>query len=483
MIDTRLCALDTHCAAHTSAPDPSRTVWLVGGTRPEALKLAPLACALTRQGLIRPVIVATGQHPSMFHQGLATFGLRPDRELRLHRVSGSQSELVSQLTAQLDGLLLSGPPAAVVVQGDTASAFVGALTGFFRRIPVAHLEAGLRSHDLTAPFPEEANRRMIGQIADLHLAPTPAAAAHLLAEGVCADRIEVIGNTVVDAVLALAGRTRSFTEPALTTVAESLADGRRLLLVTVHRRESWGQPMREVLHAVRDVLDAHPGTVAALPAHPNPDVRADVFSVLGEDRRVVITEPLGYADLVRLMEFSSLILSDSGGIQEEAPTFGVPVLVLRDRTERMEAIESGCAQLVGTDRHRIVAAANRLLATELPTHDRRDVRNPFGDGHAGRRAAAALARLIGLPVPRMAPFDPARGRTDIASIPLASPYEDDAVSAPGMRTALRRNGGERSDLAIVTGGAEAGFADARRPPYPVSGERRRASGYGGGATV
>ena len=254
---------------------------------------------------------------------------------------------------------------------------------------------------------------MIGQIAALHLAPTPAAARNLLAEGICAVRIEVIGNTVVDAVLTLAGRTHSFAEPALAPVEEALAYGRRLLLVTMHRRESWGHPLRSVLHAVRDVLDAHPDTIAALPAHPNPSVRADVLSVLGADHRVVITEPVDYPDLIRLLELSSLVLSDSGGIQEEAPTFGVPVLVLREQTERLEAIEAGCALLVGTNRHRIVAAANRILTAEPILREQVGLRNPFGDGRAADRAAVALARLVGLPVRPMASFEPPQRRVEI----------------------------------------------------------------------
>jgi UDP-N-acetylglucosamine 2-epimerase (non-hydrolysing) len=258
------------------------------------------------------------------------------------------------------------------------------------------LEAGLRSHDLTAPFPEEANRRMVGQIAALHLAPTQAAAANLLAEGISPERIEVIGNTVVDAVLTVAGTAQRFNEPALDPVDVWSSAGRRLVLVTVHRRESWGQPMCSVLHAVRDILDAHPDAVAVLPVHPNPSVRADVVSVLGTDRRVIISPPVDYPDLVRLLELSTLVMSDSGGIQEEAPSFGVPVLVLRDKTERLEAIQAGCAFLVGTDRQRIVAAASQLLSER---GWRKSISsNPFGDGRAGDRAAVALARLVGISV-------------------------------------------------------------------------------------
>lgn len=370
----------------------SRVVWLIGGTRPEAIKLAPVAKALADLRLIRPVVVATGQHPSMFQQALAAFALRPDHELRPERATGSQAELVARLSEWLDAQLHRDPPDAVLVQGDTTSALVGALTAFWRQIPVVHLEAGLRSHDLAAPFPEEANRRMVDQIAALHLAPTQAAAANLLAEGIPADRVEVIGNTVVDATLSVAGTTKRFSEPALEPVQACISQGRPVLLVTMHRRESWGKPMRSVLHAVRDILDAHPGAVAAIPVHPNPCVRADVVSVLGTDRRVIISPPVTYSDLVRLMGLSTLILSDSGGIQEEAPSFGVPVLVLRDKTERLEAVEAGCSFLVGTDRSRIVAEANRLLSESI--WPKSIAHNPFGDGCAGQRAATALARFL-----------------------------------------------------------------------------------------
>lgn len=385
---------------------PGLPVFFVGGTRPEAVKLAPVVLAVARAGQLRPVVVATGQHPTMFHQGLDAFGLRPDRELTLVREHGNQAELVAQLCQRLDAELVADQPAAVVVQGDTSSALVGALTAFWRQVPVAHLEAGLRTHDLTAPFPEEGNRRMIGQIAAAHLAPTPAAAANLAAEGVPFERIDVVGNTVVDAVLTLAGRLRGFAEPALAAVDAAVTAGRRLVLVTVHRRESWGEPLRSVLRAVGDILDAHRDTFVVLPVHPNPAVRREVMAALGADARVLITEPLGYPDLIRLLELSSLVLSDSGGIQEEAPCFGVPVLVLRDRTERQEAIDAGCAWLVGTDRRRIAAAADGLLTSGGGAPGLGE-RNPFGDGRAGDRAAALLAKLAGLPVRTLPPFVPA----------------------------------------------------------------------------
>src|SRR4051794_14551815 len=365
----------------------SRSVWLVGGTRPEALKLAPLAEALYRQRSVRPVIVATGQHPSMFHQGLAAFGLRPDRDIRLRRETGTPAELTARLTPELDGALAADAPAAVVVQGDTSSALVGALVAFWRRVPVTHLEAGLRSGDLGAPFPEEANRKLISQVAALHLAPTRAAALNLAADGIPEAAVEVVGNTVVDAVLAVAERSTRAAHPGLRAAERGLADGQRLVLVTVHRRESWGEPLRAVLAAVRDLLAARPDITVVLPVHPNPVVRADVMSLLGDHPRVVVTDPLDYPDLVWVLARSTLVLSDSGGIQEEAPSFGVPVLVLREVTERTEAVDAGCAVLLGTDRERIVDTAGRLLDDEAARVRMTSRGNPFGDGHAGERAA------------------------------------------------------------------------------------------------
>jgi len=373
--------------------DRRPSVWLVGGTRPEALKLAPVFQALRCHGVIRPVLVSTGQHPTMFHQGLAAFGLTPHHELALRRVTGAQAELVAQVIEQLDQRLDRDRPDAVLVQGDTATALAGALAAFWRQIPVVHLEAGLRSHDLMAPFPEEANRRMVDQIAALHLAPTAAAAANLRADGISPASIHVTGNTIVDAVQSMAGRTTGFTEPGLHAVEGMLLAGQRLLLVTAHRRESWGEPLRAVLAAVRDVIDGYADVFAVLPVHPNPVVRDQVTAALGGHPRVVLTPPVDYPDLVRLLELSTLVLSDSGGIQEEAPTFGVPVLVLRDRTERMEAVDAGCAELVGTNRVRITSSAKRLLdaRTERAPASRP---NPFGDGRAAQRTAVALARLL-----------------------------------------------------------------------------------------
>jgi UDP-N-acetylglucosamine 2-epimerase (non-hydrolysing) len=367
-------------------------VHIVVGTRPEAVKMGPLVLALRRLGVVEPVIVATGQHPAMVAQVLDAFGLAADVTLALDRRSGELAELVAQLSPALDEVLHRDGSSGVVVQGDTTSALVGGMVAFWRRLPVIHLEAGLRSGDIAAPFPEEANRRLLSVVADLHLAPTRRAVDALLAEHVPQEKILLVGNTVVDAITAVAAAARPLAEPALAPVGGMVADGARLMLVTAHRRESWGQPLDNVLSAVEQIVEEHDDLLCVLPAHANPAVREQVDARLAGHGRVIVTGPLGYPDLCWLLSRSTLVLSDSGGIQEEAPSFRVPVLVLRDVTERVEAIDGGWAQLVGTDTARIVASAKEILGGDvrLPTGP-----NPFGDGRAGERSAAAIVSLLG----------------------------------------------------------------------------------------
>lgn len=345
---------------------------------------------------MRPLVVASGQHPGMFHQAMNAFGLRPHVDLPQARATGQQAELVGSLVTALDDLFTELWPAAVVVQGDTSTTLAGALSGFWREIPVVHLEAGLRSGNLAAPFPEEGNRKLVGQIASLHLAPTRAAVRNLAAEGIRGPRVLSVGNTVVDAVLALSASVSAYADPRLEVVEHRARSGaRRLVLVTAHRRESWGAPMRRVLSAVAELVASMVDIEVVLPAHPNPQVRHDVHRVLGKTDRVTVTAPLPYPDLVRLLKCATVVLSDSGGIQEEVATFGVPVLVLRDVTERMEAVEAGFATLVGTDEEVIVKTATRLLS-DSRAKPLSSVANPFGDGHARYRAEAAIAWHLGL---------------------------------------------------------------------------------------
>ena len=317
-------------------------VHLIGGTRPEAVKLAPVVLAMREAGLVTPVMLASGQHPAMVDQALAAFDLAPDVTLTVERSSGSQAELLTEMIRQLDELWTVRTPAAVVVQGDTTTSLAGALAAFWRRIPVVHLEAGLRSGDLDSPFPEEANRRLVAQVASLHLAPTPLAAMNLLDENIATGDVLITGNTVVDAALAVAGRKLPFENPDVAR-ARAAAGDRRLILVTAHRRESWGAPLDRILEAVKTLVAAYADIDVILPSHPNPAVRAQVDAALAGIERVTVTDPLPYPDLSRLLSEAYLVLTDSGGIQEEAPSFGVPALVLREVTERVESLDAGCA--------------------------------------------------------------------------------------------------------------------------------------------
>ncbi|MGK5683465.1 non-hydrolyzing UDP-N-acetylglucosamine 2-epimerase [Actinoplanes sp. URMC 104] len=369
-------------------------VHLIGGTRPEAVKLAPVALAMREQGLVEPVLLASGQHPAMVTQALAAFDLAADVTLTVERATGSQAELLTGMIRELEALWEVRTPAAVIVQGDTTTSLAGALAAFWRRIPVVHLEAGLRSGDLDSPFPEEANRKLVAQVASLHLAPTPLAATNLLDENVAPADVLVTGNTVVDATLAVAARRLPYENPQVA--AARAGSTNRLVLVTAHRRESWGQPLDRILAAVRELVAQHPDIDVVLPSHPNPAVRAQVEAGLAGLARVTVTDPLPYADLSRLLSEAYLVLTDSGGIQEEAPSFGVPALVLRDVTERVESLQAGCALLVGSDTDLIVKEASALLDDRA----RRDAMtvggNPYGDGHAARRTAQATAALLGL---------------------------------------------------------------------------------------
>ena len=377
-------------------------VHLIGGTRPEAVKLAPVAIEMREQGLISPVLLASGQHPAMVVQALAAFDLTPDVTLTVERSTGSQAELLTEMVRKLEDLWDRRTPAAVIVQGDTTTSLAGALAAFWRRIPVVHLEAGLRSGDLDSPFPEEANRKLVAQVAALHLAPTPLAATNLMDENVRADGVMITGNTVVDATLAVAGRKLPFENPDVA--AARAGSTNRLMLVTAHRRESWGEPLDRILKAVRHLVAKYHDIDVVLPSHPNPAVRAQVEAGLAGIERVTVTDPLPYPDLSRLLSEAYLVLTDSGGIQEEAPSFGVPALVLRDVTERVESLHAGCAKLVGSDTDLIVAEASALLDDRA----RRDAMtaggNPYGDGLAAHRTAQATAALLGLaPAPAAMP--------------------------------------------------------------------------------
>jgi UDP-N-acetylglucosamine 2-epimerase (non-hydrolysing) len=372
-------------SAHVqSIPATGPRVHLVAGTRPEAVKIAPLVAALTAAGLI-PVVVDTGQQPGRVAEALAPFGLRPDIELGLQRRDGGLPELVALTTTSFDAHLSATQPAAVLVQGDTTTAFAVGLTAHLRGVPLVHLEAGLRTYDRANPFPEESNRTLLADLADLHLAPTPRAAAALSAEGVRGPKVIVTGNTVVDAlqVVLPAARARHHAEP----------DG-RLLVVTVHRREAWGAGVRTVARSVAQLLAADDSLRAVVVTHPNPAVAGHVHAVLDGVERCELLPPLPYDDMLALLVRADAVLTDSGGIQEEAPTIGVKVVVAREVTERPEGVDSGWAVLTGLDPDRIVKEVGAVLAASDQPRSAAPA-NPYGDGRAAERSAAAIAWLLG----------------------------------------------------------------------------------------
>jgi UDP-N-acetylglucosamine 2-epimerase (non-hydrolysing) len=369
---------------------PSKAALIVG-TRPEAIKLAPLALAMRQQPeAFRSVLIATAQHRQMLDQALSLFDLQPDYDLNVMQANQSPFEVTTGILSRLRPILEEEQPDLVIVQGDTASTFAGGLAAFYLKIPIAHVEAGLRTYNKAQPFPEEINRHLVSVLADWHFAPTEGARQNLLRENVPADRVFVTGNTVVDALLSIVRQSA----PPLPKFAEDLALQQRLLLVTAHRRENWGQPMRRICHALRLLTERFPEIVIAFSVHLNPNVRAVVHEELQQTPRIHLLKPLDYAAFVHLMARAHFILTDSGGIQEEAPSLGKPVLVLRDVTERPEGIEAGALSLVGTDPDRIVMAATRLLSDPEAYQAMARHENPYGDGRAAERIVQILRRVL-----------------------------------------------------------------------------------------
>ena len=367
-------------------------VAVVVGTRPEAIKLAPVVRALRDKAGIEAVVVSTGQHREMLDQVFSRFGLRPDVELNLMRPNQTLAELTGRALSSMDATLEDLSPRLLVVQGDTTTAFAAALSAFYRRVPVAHVEAGLRSGDTRNPFPEEANRRLASVLADIHFAPTALSRQNLLNEGVSPDRVLVTGNTVVDALHTLLEVPCSFEGTPVEDLP--LHDGSRLLLVTSHRRESWGEELENICLALRDIVERHPDVRVVYPVHLNPNVRGTVLGLLDGMDRIHLTEPLDYLTFVNLLRRSDFILTDSGGVQEEAPTLHKPLLLLRAVTERPEAFALGLARIVGTRREDIVREAESLLSNPLAYRRMADAQNPYGDGQASDRIALAVTRWL-----------------------------------------------------------------------------------------
>lgn len=372
-----------------------RKVMVVFGTRPEAIKMAPVVSALRARPGIQTLVAVTAQHRQMLDQVLDLFGIVPDDDLDLMRANQGLPDLFSRILTGMSEVISRRKPDLVLVHGDTSTTLAAALAAFYARVPVGHVEAGLRTGNMEAPWPEEMNRRLVSPLAQLHFAPTARARDNLLAEGIEDARIHVTGNTVVDALLQAVARLEADDELSAQMDARlpTLDPNRRMVLVTGHRRESFGEGFESICSALRRIADLD-GVEIVYPVHLNPNVREPALRLLGGLPNVHLIEPLDYLPFVQLMRRASLIITDSGGIQEEAPSLGKPVLVMRDVSERPEAIESGTARLVGTAPDTIYEAARQLLGSQDVYAAMAKARNPYGDGAAAHRIAELIPDLL-----------------------------------------------------------------------------------------
>lgn len=367
---------------------------IVVGTRPEAIKMAPVYLALRSRPPFDVRLLITAQHRQMLDQVLSVFEIQADDDLDLMRPNQSLEEIGAGVLTGVGAVLRRNRPDVVLVHGDTSTCLYAGLAAFYQRIPVGHVEAGLRTYDFGAPWPEELNRRLVDPICRWCFAPTQRAADNLRAERIPAENVHLTGNTITDALLMARERVR-LQPPSIPGLIESDLGGRRMILVTGHRRESFGAPFERFCSALRQIVEAHPEAVIVYPVHLNPQVQAPVHRILGGHARIHLIGPVDYLPFVHLMDRSHFIITDSGGVQEEAPSLGRPVLVTRDTTERPEAVEAGLAKLVGTARETIVAEASRLLndAETYARMARGD--NPYGDGLASVRIADVLLATLG----------------------------------------------------------------------------------------
>lgn len=369
-----------------------KTVLVVLGTRPEAIKLAPVILDLRRQTGLNVLVCNTEQQKELSNQTLGFFGLKADINLDVMKPNQTLAGVQSIILQKLSDVFATHKIDAVIVQGDTMSVFCGALAAFYNRVPVFHVEAGLRSYDLFEPFPEEALRQMTTRLAALHFAPTEANVNALLKENIAPEKIVLTGNTVIDALKCLSSEVMKQSAQDLEHQGVRLND--KLVLVTVHRRENHGERLAHILKAVKHLSEAYPDHQFVLPVHPNPNVKSKVFEALSGVRNMILTDPLAYPQLVCLMQNAKLVLTDSGGIQEEAPTFGAPVLVMRYETERGEGVAAGFAKLVGADTQRIIAEADGVLSQDKSVTRLDGSKNPYGDGSAAERITTVLHQFL-----------------------------------------------------------------------------------------
>ena len=377
-------------------------VMTVFGTRPEAIKMCPLVLEIRKHpDEIEPLVAVTAQHREMLDQGLHLFGITPDYDLNIMSAGQTLYDVTEKALRGLQKVLEEAKPDLVLVHGDTTTTFAGALAAFYAQIPVGHVEAGLRTGNKYSPFPEEMNRKLTGALADYHFAPTATSKANLLRENVPEAKIVVTGNTVIDALKTTVKKDYRFDDDALHEVLDS---GKRLILMTTHRRENLGEPMRHVYKALCEVLRTHPGVEAIFPVHKNPKVRQIVNEELGHLPQVHLIEPLDYEPFANLMARVDIVLTDSGGIQEEAPALGKPVLVLRDTTERPEAVSAGTVKLIGTAYEDVLRETNLLLDDAVHYRSMAEAVNPYGDGEACARIVNRILKEFGFDVEDLPEF-------------------------------------------------------------------------------
>ena len=377
-------------------------VMTVFGTRPEAIKMCPLVLEMRKYPeYIQPIVAVTAQHREMLDQVLDLFGIVPDYDLNIMTSGQTLYDVTTRALMGLKPVMEEAKPDMVLVHGDTTTTFAGALAAFYAQIPVGHVEAGLRTGNKYSPYPEEMNRKLTGSIADMHFAPTGTSRANLLKENVCPEHILVTGNTVIDALQTTVHSDYHFADEDFNKV---FATGHKLILMTTHRRENLGEPMRHVYRALKSVLETHENVEAIFPVHKNPKVREIVDQELGHLSRVHLIEPMDYEPFANLMAKVDIVLTDSGGIQEEAPALGKPVLVLRDTTERPEAVEAGTVKLIGTAYEDVLRETNRLLDDEEHYRSMAEAANPYGDGRACQRIIKAILRKNGYSVENFSEF-------------------------------------------------------------------------------
>lgn len=366
---------------------------VVFGTRPEVIKLFPVIKQIEKHPNLQSRVISTSQHREMIDELLPLFDLRLDHDLNIIQPNQSLADISTRALTGLDAIFKQERPDLVLVQGDTTTAFAGALAAFYHKLPVGHLEAGLRSHDKTSPYPEEVNRRLIATIGDLHFAPTLKNAVNLYQEGVHVEDIFVTGNTVIDALLHIAARKRGVLRDYLPAAALRAP---RMILVTAHRRENQGASLENLCHALKEIVQRYEDVHVVYPVHLNPNVRKTVFAILAEQERIHLLAPLSYEPFIEAMTQAHLIITDSGGVQEEGPSLGKPILVFRNETERPEGVAAGGVKLVGTRRENVVFEASRLLHDEAAYRRMSAVRNPYGDGQAAQRLVQAILHHFGM---------------------------------------------------------------------------------------